>query len=120
MGKLVHIVEDDDDIRFIVEYILIESGFKVTSSSNVKDFYHSIEEQIPDLILLDVMLPDGNGIDICRHLRAKESTKDVNIIVMSAHAAEKAVLEEACSDDFISKPFDLDDLLKHVKKFLPD
>jgi len=119
MGELIHVVEDDEDIRFIVEYILIESGYRVESSSNVKDFYKLLEISIPDLILLDVMLPDGNGIDICRDLREKETTRDVKIIIMSAHAAEKAVLEEACSDDFISKPFDLDDLLRHVKRFLP-
>jgi two-component system phosphate regulon response regulator PhoB len=119
MGKLIHVVEDDEDIRFIVEYILIESGYIVESSSNVKDFYQALEHTIPDLILLDVMLPDGNGIDICRSLRERESTKELKIIIMSAHAAEKTVLEEACSDDFISKPFDLDDLLRHVKRFLP-
>jgi two-component system phosphate regulon response regulator PhoB len=119
MGKLIHVVEDDEDIRFIVEYILIESGYKVESSSNVKDFYESLEHKIPELILLDVMLPDGNGIEICRGLREKDRTKDVKIIIMSAHAAEKAVLEEACSDDFISKPFDLDNLLRHVKRFFP-
>jgi two-component system phosphate regulon response regulator PhoB len=119
MGELIHVVEDDEDIRFIVEYILIESGYRVESSSNVRDFYKSLEISIPDLILLDVMLPDGNGIDICRDLREKESTRKVKIIIMSAHAAEKAVLEEACSDDFISKPFDLDNLLRHVKRFFP-
>lgn len=119
MGELIHVVEDDEDIRFIVEYILIESGYRVESSSNVKDFYKSLEISIPDLILLDVMLPDGNGIDICRDLREKESTREVKIIIMSAHAAEKAVLEEACSDDFISKPFDLDNLMRHVKRFFP-
>jgi two-component system phosphate regulon response regulator PhoB len=119
MGKLIHVVEDDDDIRFIVEYILIESGYRVESSSNVTDFYQSLETNVPDLILLDVMLPDGNGIDICRDMKEREITKDINIIIMSAHAAEKAVLEEACSDDFISKPFDLDNLLRHVKRFLP-
>jgi two-component system phosphate regulon response regulator PhoB len=119
MGELIHVVEDDEDIRFIVEYILIESGYRVESSSNVRDFYKSLEISIPDLILLDVMLPDGNGIDICRDLREKETTRDVKIIIMSAHAAEKAVLEEACSDDFISKPFDLDNLLRHVKRFFP-
>jgi len=119
MGKLIYVVEDDDDIRFIVEYILIESGYKVDSFSNVKDFYISLENVVPDLLVLDVMLPDGNGIEICRDLRERESTKGLKVIIMSAHAAEKAVLEEACSDDFISKPFDLDDLLRHVKRFLP-
>jgi two-component system phosphate regulon response regulator PhoB len=68
MGKLIYVVEDDDDIRFIVEYILIESGYRVDSFSNVKDFYTSLEDTVPDLLVLDVMLPDGNGIEICRVL----------------------------------------------------
>lgn len=118
MGKLIHLVEDDEDIRFIVEYILIEEGYGVTSSANVKDFYTFISENQPDLILLDVMLPDGNGIDICRDLREDERKANIKIIIMSAHAAEKAVLEEACSDGFISKPFDLDALVSYVKKIL--
>ena len=118
MGKLIHLVEDDEDIRFIVEYVLMEEGYSVTSSANVKDFYSFIKENQPDLILLDVMLPDGNGIEICRGLKDDERTANVKIIIMSAHAAEKAVLEEACSDGFISKPFDLDALVSHVNKIL--
>ncbi|MES2826810.1 MAG: response regulator [Bacteroidota bacterium] len=118
MGKLIHIVEDDDDIRFIVEYVLVEEGYNIASSSNLKDFYDAIEKQHPDLILLDVMLPDGNGIDICRSIKDNQDTSDIKIIIMSAHAAEKAVIEEACSDGFISKPFDLDFLLSYVKRIL--
>jgi two-component system phosphate regulon response regulator PhoB len=119
MGKLIYVVEDDDDIRFIVEYILIESGYRVESSATAKEFITCITHVKPDLILLDVMLPDGNGIELCRDLKSDIETKEIKIIIMSAHAAEKAVLEEACADDFISKPFDLDYLIDHVKKILP-
>lgn len=119
MDKLIHVVEDDDDIRFIVEYILLESGYKVESSATAKEFSAYMALARPDLILLDVMLPDGNGIDLCRKLKSEDETHDIKIIVMSAHAAAKAVLEDACADDFISKPFDLDYLIEHVKKILP-
>lgn len=119
MDKLIHVVEDDDDIRFIVEYILIESGYRVESSASANEFSKYIGHIRPDLILLDVMLPDGNGIEICRDLKSDLETQEIKVIIMSAHAAEKAVLEEACADDFISKPFDLDYLIDHVKKILP-
>jgi two-component system, OmpR family, phosphate regulon response regulator PhoB len=101
MDKLIHVVEDDEDIRFIVEYILIESGYQVESSATAKEFYTYMAQIRPDLILLDVMLPDGNGIELCRDLKSDAKTEDIKIIIMSAHAAEKAVLEEACADDFI-------------------
>nr|WP_068889410.1 response regulator [Pedobacter panaciterrae] len=120
MAKLIHVVEDDEDIRFIVEYVLIEAGYEVVTSGTSKEFYKKIAVQHPELILLDVMLPDGNGIDICRSLKTDDKTSHISIIIMSAHAAERAVLEEACANGFISKPFDLDDMLNAVKKVLND
>jgi len=119
MGKRIYLVEDDEDIRFIVEYILLDSGYTVKSFATATEFDAGILIEYPDMILLDVMLPDGNGINICRGLKADVKTSKIPIIIMSAHAAEKSVLEEACADDFISKPFDLDDLLRHVKNILP-
>ena len=117
MAKLIHVVEDDEDIRFIVEYLLIEAGYEVTTSGSAKDFFEKIAVQLPELILLDVMLPDGNGINICRTLKT-DTRSHISIIIMSAHAAERAVLEEACADGFISKPFDLDHMLSFVKQVL--
>jgi DNA-binding response OmpR family regulator len=119
MGKIIHVVEDDEDIRFIIEYILKDSGFEVELSENATAFIQSMRSTRPDLIILDVMLPDGNGVDLCVDLKKNERTRNIPIIVMSAHAGALAVLEEACADDFISKPFDLDNFLKHVKMHLP-
>ena len=118
MTKLIYLIEDDEDIRFIVEYILMESGYEVTTSGTIREFEDQLKKCHPDLILLDVMLPDGNGIDVCRALRTDPDTAQIPVVIMSAHAAEKAVLEEACADDFISKPFDLDQLLYRVKRIL--
>ncbi|WP_256006366.1 MULTISPECIES: response regulator transcription factor [Pedobacter] len=120
MGKIIHVVEDDDDIRFIIEYILMDSGYQVFSSATATAFYETMNNPKPDLVLLDVMLPDGNGIDICRDIRLSKDADQIKVIVMSAHAAEKAVLEQACADSFISKPFDLDKLITQVKKLLPN
>jgi len=118
MSKLIYLLEDDEDIRFIVEYILMEAGYSVESFGTAKEFDTKIRLSQPDLILLDVMLPDGNGINICRELKTDEKTVNIPVLIMSAHAAEKSVLEEACADNFISKPFDLDDLLHLVKRMI--
>jgi DNA-binding response OmpR family regulator len=118
MGKIIHVVEDDADIRFIVEHVLLEAGYEVVTSGTAKEFYEKIATQYPELILLDVMLPDGNGMDICRALKKNQKTSHISIVIMSAHAAERAVLAEACADGFISKPFDLDDMLNSVEKTL--
>lgn len=120
MAKFIHIIEDDEDIRFIVEYVLREEDYTVESFATASEFDQAILGDKPDLIILDVMLPDGNGIDICRKLKTNAQTSYIPIIIMSAHAAEKSVLEEACADDFISKPFDLNYLLHHVKQQLQD
>lgn len=116
MEKLIHIVEDDDDIRFIVEYILAESGYRISSSATAKEFETQLSETKPDLILMDVMLPDGNGINLCRKIKSDAVTQDIKVIIMSAHAAESAVLKDACADDFVSKPFDLDYLIDRVNR----
>ena len=118
MSRRIHIVEDDEDIRYIVSYILNDMGYEISISETLADFRRQIAVEIPQLILLDVMLPDGNGIDICRALKSDPATAQIPVVIMSAHAAEKAVLEEACADDFISKPFDLDLLLHRVKRIL--
>ena len=118
MNKHIQIVEDDGDIRFIVEYILEDANYVVESFENATTFINRERVENVDLIILDVMLPDGNGIDLCRNLKADEKTINVPVIIMSAHAGSQSVLEEACADDFINKPFDLDNFLTRVKKIL--
>lgn len=118
MAKRIQIVEDDEDIRFIVEYLLADEGYEVESFGTAAEFNAGIAALKPDLIILDVMLPDGNGIAICRALKTNKETLNIPVIIMSAHAAEKSVLEEACADDFISKPFDLDHFLRRIKEQL--
>jgi len=118
MAKLIHVIEDDDDIRFILEYILLEANYNVTLFPTASAFEAAIIADKPDLIILDVMLPDGNGIEICRRLKINPETFHIPVLIMSAHAAQHAILEEACADHFISKPFDLDHFIDRVNHIL--
>lgn len=119
MAKHIHIVEDDEDIRYIIGYILADMGCEVKLSETIADFREQVKDgPQPDLILLDVMLPDGNGLDLCHELKKAPATRRIPIIIMSAHATQDYVLQLACAEDFISKPFDLDDFTKIIKKHL--
>jgi len=119
MGKHILILEDDEDIRFIVTYILNEKGYEVTEAGTVKEFHELLKNINPDLMLLDVMLPDGNGLELCLELKKDPVSHHIPIIVMSAHATQNEVLLRACAEDFISKPFDLDTITTIIKRHLP-
>jgi len=118
MKKYIHVVEDNEDIRYIVEFFLMDFDYEVRLSANVKQFVASLKEPLPDLYLVDVMLPDGNGLEICSHIKNNEETKHIPVIIMSAHSNEAEIRRESLADDFISKPFDLNDLVASIEKQL--
>ena len=116
MMKQIHVVEDDQDIRQIIAFILEEEGYKVRAYADATSFHAAINDNVPDLFLLDVMLPDGNGLDLCNEIRTINQIKDVPIIVMSAHAQPDNIYNQCCANDFITKPFDLNDILIRIQK----
>lgn len=118
MGKYIHVVEDDEDIRHIIEFILKDSNFEVTVSPTVQHFVESLPKHRPDLILLDIMLPDGDGRDVCRSLKSDIATKDIPIIMMSAHVPEYDVKSTTMANDFIGKPFDIENFLKRIDNLI--
>ncbi|MCX2481086.1 response regulator [Pedobacter sp. MC2016-15] len=118
MKKYIHVVEDNEDIRYIVEFFLADFDYEVQLSANVKDFIGSLNGPLPDLYLVDVMLPDGNGLEICNHLKNSQATKHIPVIIMSAHSNEREIKRDTTADDFISKPFDLNDLVAAIEKQL--
>lgn len=118
MKKRIHILEDDTDIGYIIEYLLKDEGYDLQISSTVKEMKNKLKDSIPDLFILDVMLPDGNGIEICKDLKNDLFTKHIPVIVMSANVRSKQMSEVATPDDYISKPFDLDDIEKRIRKLL--
>mgnify|MGYP006198322185 FL=1 len=109
--KEIYIVEDNDHIRELLEFILIDQDYAVQSFPNARSFQNQITTKHPDLILMDVMLPDGNGLDMCNSLGFNKETSAIPVILMSAHAN---INKDNCAVDFIPKPFDVDDLIGRI------
>ena len=118
MTKRIHVLEDDSDIRYIIKYLLKDEGYELQLSSSVSELKSKLRDSLPDLFIIDVMLPDGNGIEICDDLKNDMFTKHIPVIVMSANPRSKQMSTQACADDYISKPFDLDDVVKRISNLL--
>lgn len=117
MGRYVMLLEDDLLIAHIIKIILTEEGYVVDSFLSIKELVEALGDKVPDLLLMDVHLPDGSGIDLCCHLKAAPKTVDIPIIMMSAHAAIKDMAKQCPANEFIEKPFDIDDLLSIVSLY---
>ncbi|MDO4617321.1 MAG: response regulator transcription factor [Lachnospiraceae bacterium] len=117
---LIYIVEDDESIREIEEISLRNSGHIVCSFENAKDFYRKLEDVLPDLVVLDVMLPDENGYEIVRRLRRQSVTKRLPIIMVTAKTTELDMIRglDDGADDYIKKPFSIIELITRVKALL--
>jgi two-component system phosphate regulon response regulator PhoB len=118
VGKIIQVVEDDPDIRFILEYVLVDSGFILETFDSIKAFSNRHRKVDIDLILLDVQLPDGNGIELCNHLKTSELTRHIPVVIMSANASSSRAIIEGKADDFIAKPFDVDVFVARIHNIL--
>ena len=90
---LIYVVEDDVNIQEIEMFALKNSGYRVEGFENAKDFFAKLSEKTPDLILLDVMLPDESGYDIVRKLRKRPATQDIPIIMVTAKTTEMDMIK---------------------------
>ena len=113
---LIYIVEDDESIREIETIALKNSNYIVSAFENAKEFYKKLDELVPDLILLDVMLPDESGYDIVRKLRKRPATQDIPIIMVTAKITEMDMIKglDGGADDYIKKPFSIMELITCV------
>ena len=117
---LIYIVEDDESIRGIESIALKNSNYIVSAFENAKEFYKKLDELVPDLILLDVMLPDESGYDIVRKRRKRPATQDIPIIMVTAKTTEMDMIKgfDGGADDYIKKPFSIMELITRVKALL--
>lgn len=117
---LIYIVEDDESIREIESIALKNSNYIVSAFENAKEFYKKLDELVPDLILLDVMLPDESGYDIVRKLRKRPATQDIPVIMVTAKTTEMDMIKgfDGGADDYIKKPFSIMELITRVKALL--
>ena len=117
---LVFIVEDDNDIRQIEAYALKCGGFEIEEFEDAKALYERLEKKTPDLFLLDVMLPDEDGLEIVKKLRAMPQTKHLPVMMVTAKTTELDKVRglDIGADDYMTKPFGIMELLSRVKALL--
>ncbi|WP_316762389.1 PleD family two-component system response regulator [Pedobacter aquatilis] len=120
MAKRVYLLEDDEGIRDVVSMLLKEENYEVESFQNVNEFMSRDHHQKADLFILDVMLPDGNGIDVCTLLKNSDSTRKIPVLMMSANANKNQVELSCSAEGFVAKPFDIHSLLNKVAMTLKD
>jgi two-component system phosphate regulon response regulator PhoB len=118
MNRVVQVVEDDPNIRFIVEYILKDASYMVQTFANAWSFLNRSKEQSVDLVILDVMLPDGNGIDLSKKLKTDSVTCHIPVLIMSAHCSSIIAFQDGKADEFIQKPFDLNTFIFKVDEIV--
>lgn len=118
--SLIYIVEDDVNIREIERYALKNSGFEVQEFECGKELYKAVEKHVPSLILLDIMLPNEDGLDILTELRSKKATKKIPIIMVTAKTTELDKVKglDLGADDYMTKPFGIMELISRVKALL--
>lgn len=118
--SLIYIVEDDVNIREIERYALKNSGFEVQEFECGKELHKAIEKHVPNLILLDIMLPNEDGLDILTELRNQKATKKVPIIMVTAKTTELDKVKglDLGADDYMTKPFGVMELISRVKALL--
>ena len=116
----VYIVEDDVNIREIERYALKNSGFEVMEFERGTDLSDAIRRQKPSLILLDIMLPGEDGLDILLNLRNRRETKDIPVIMVTAKSAEidKVKGLDMGADDYLTKPFGVMELMSRIKAIM--
>lgn len=117
---LIYIVEDDENIREIQRYALKNSGFDVGEFSCGRDLYKALEENIPSLILLDIMLPGEDGLEILSKLRRSNAASRIPIIMVTAKSSELDKVKglDLGADDYMTKPFGIMELISRVKALL--
>lgn len=118
--SVIYVVEDDKNIREIETFALQNVGYEVEGFSCATDFYGARKEKMPDLVLLDIMLPDEDGLAIVRKLRSEEETKTLPVIMVTAKTTELDKVKglDMGADDYMVKPFGVMELISRVKALL--
>ncbi len=120
MKESILVVDDEDDIRELIEYNLSKAGYRVTCVASGEEAMKAIGVKAPDLVLLDLMLPGMDGLDVCRELKGNPAFRAIHIIMVSARGEEADVVTglELGADDYLPKPFSPRVLLARVKSVL--
>lgn len=117
---MIYCVEDDTGIRNLMQYALTSAGFETTGFSCAEELYEGLRNNIPELILLDIMLPGEDGLSILKKLRTQSRTIDIPVIMTTAKGTEydKVIGLDSGADDYLAKPFGMMELISRVKAVL--
>lgn len=117
---MIYLVEDDDSIRELVLYTLHTTGFEAEGFRNAAVFWQALEKELPQLVLLDIMLPDEDGLHILKRLRAGAETTDLPVMMLTAKSSEydRVVGLDSGADDYMPKPFGMMELVSRVRALL--
>ncbi len=120
MSQKIYIVEDEPDIRETLKYNFSNEGFKVFTAPNGEEALSNIKKVLPDVLILDLMLPGVSGLDVCKSIRADDDIRDMSIIMLTAKGEEidRVIGFELGADDYVTKPFSVRELILRVKVLL--
>jgi two-component system phosphate regulon response regulator PhoB/two-component system alkaline phosphatase synthesis response regulator PhoP len=120
VNELIAIVDDEPDILQLLTLQLKKNGFRPVGFEKAAGFYDFLKEKMPDLVLLDLMLPDVDGIEICRYLKGQPQTAALPVIMLTARAEEfdKVLGLEIGADDYVTKPFSARELIARIRAVL--
>ena len=114
---MIYLVEDDNSIRELVVYTLQSTGFEARGFACGADFWEGMKEDMPELVLLDIMLPDEDGLSILRKLRGAAATQKLPVMMLTAKGTEydKVIGLDSGADDYLPKPFSMKELLARIR-----
>ena len=117
---MIYLLEDDDNIRELVVYTLCSSGLTAKGFSRPSEFWRALEEETASLVLLDIMLPEEDGITILKRIRSSDNTKSLPVMMLTAKGSEydKVIGLDSGADDYLPKPFGMMELISRVKALL--
>jgi len=118
MKKTILIVEDNASILEMIQLFLEEEGYSVLTSSEGLGVMDIVKKKNPDLILLDIWIPGLDGIEVAKNLKKNIETKDIPIVMVSAHPSAGKMAAQAGANELLPKPFNLVDLLSVIEKFI--
>ena len=117
---MIYLLEDDAGIRKLIVYTLKSGGMEAEGFPAPSLFYEALEKEVPELILLDIMLPEEDGLSVLARLRGRPETKDVPVLILTAKSSEfdKVIGLDSGADDYMTKPFGMMELLSRVRALL--
>lgn len=117
---LIYCVEDDESIRELVSYALRGQGYKAGGFGEAAELYEALQKNVPDLLLLDIMLPGEDGLTILKKIRASSKLQNIPVIIMTAKTSEFDVVKglDLGADDYVTKPFGIMELLSRIRSVL--